>query len=237
MKPASAATGNKTRFGVLAILGTFAGVVAAAPALASGAGAESYATQVTYLTGADGISFETDGPNPSVGTGVSSFTHANGYFDTNYAYFNGVGFGTYNTQGNRTLDYEISDTNGNYVYYVSGYTYNPGDGVQAAWYHNSGNSWHFNWWDTNTSLNVGVNANNAYANSSGLTLSTVGADGWGGCSNSYPLNDEWDWIYRYASNSTWYYFGSDSTFSWGSSPTWSVGGDAASGQSVEEWTS
>lgn len=220
---------------VAAIAGT-AILLAAAPALASGAGAHTYQSWVSWLSDVDGWYFCTYGPNPDLGSTESSLTHTRGYFNTADYYFNGVGFDSVNGSNNHNLAYQISDQNGNYLYYVVGYTYGVGDNVSAGFWHNSGNSWHFNWWDSNAGINVGIDANNAYASGPGFDQASVGVDSWGGCPSGYPTNQQWNWIARYAPNGGWYDIPTDGLYNWGNTPSWTVWGDAANGNTVAEST-
>ena len=207
----------------------------AAPAFASAAGANSAKEIFAGIANANGLFFSTYGPDPNVGPGVRSLTHTRLWFNRASYQFNSVGFMTADSRSNRKLAYQISDQYGNFTYYVNGYTYQPYDAngarntVSAAMWLSSGSTWHFNWWGTN--LNVGVDARNA-AGGQAPEEASVGADGWGGCPNAYPVNYAWSWMYRSKSNGYWNYFPVTNRYTWGDTPRWSAFGDHASGGSL-----
>lgn len=210
-------------------------VSVAAPAFASGAGSNTYYAIWTGISSANGFFFNTYAPDPDVGSGVRSMTHTRVYFNRSIGHYNGVGYMSADSRTNRRLAYQISDQYGNYIYFVSGYTYAPYDSngarntVSAGMWQVSGNTWHFNWWGPN--FNVGLDA----GNSSGTRApeeASVGADGWGGCPNAYPVNYAWGWLYRNRSSGSWYYVPVARRYNWGNTPTWAVFGEIAGGGNI-----
>jgi hypothetical protein len=209
------------------------GLAVTAPAFASGSGANTYTSQFGGLANANGMYFAAYGPDPDVGYGVRSLTHTRLYFNLSGGTYNGVGFMSADSRSNRKLAYQIADAYGNFIYFVNNYTYSPYDSggaravVSAGTWQNSGNEWHFNWWGPD-GLNVGVNASNSDAGRTPEAAS-MGADGWGGCPNTYPSNYAWNWLYRYRYNGYWYYIPSTNNYNWGNTPTWSEYGNANNG--------
>lgn len=207
----------------------------ALPALASGAGSVTNQSSYWAVPYMDGLYYNTYAPNPIVGPGAASMNHTRAYFDRPAYHFNGVGWMSVDSQTNRKLAYQISDTGGNYIYFVTNYTYepfNPSGGqnvLQAGMWRSSGGTWHFNWWGPN--LNVGVDAYNNQGHR-GLQEAAVGADGWGGCPNSAEVNNIWGWIFRYQPNGSWYYWPTSYLYNAGSSPTWSIFGSVVNGGSI-----
>ncbi len=227
---------KKKRLGLIATLAGATLALAAGPALASGAGAHTFSSWVSALGSADGLQFWTYGPGGDVGSGVVSFTHVRGYFNTNSNYYNGVGWLIYNGTGNHYISYEISDQNGAYTYYCGGGNFTTGDTLDALFTHNGGNSWYFYWYNKSTGASWAVDANNAYASTPGFDQASVGADGWGGGPNGYSANNQWGWQYQDSSNYSWDLIPTDGTYNWGNTPTWDVWGDAANGNAVDEST-
>lgn len=201
---------------------------------ASGVGSSSTSAMFPGISDADGVYFNTYGPNPTVSAGVRSLTHTRVYLNRAAYYLNGVGFFTFDAQSNRRLAYQISDANGNFTYYLTSPVYAPGTLVSAANWRNSGTNWHFNWWGPD--FNVGVDATNL-AGDRLVEEASVGADGWGGCENSYPSNTAWSWIYRNRFNGSWFYFPAAQNFNWGNTPTWWITGDIINNGSISFGTS
>lgn len=206
-------------------------LASAAPVWASAAGASS---TFSGIGNANGLYFNSYGPNPTVDNGVRSFTHTRGYLNRGAYHFNGVGYYSFDAQTNQRLAYQVSDPYGNFIYYLNTPTYTPGASVAAGMWHNGGASWHFNWWASN--YNVGVDTSN-WAGDRNLEEISVGADGWGGCQNAYPANTAWSWYYRNRGNGWWYTVPWGTNFNWGNTPTWWVTGDIGNNGSISFGTS
>jgi len=185
---------------------------------------------------ANGIYFNTYGPDPDVGAAVRSMTHTRLYFNRSANYYNLVGFMSEDSRGNRRLVYQTSDRYGVFTNFVPGATYSPysssgaRNAVQAGMWQASGNYWHFDWWGPD-GLNVGLDAYN-YDAGTGPNGAHVGAEGWGGCPNAYPANYAWSWLYRSRANGSWYYMPAGRNATWGNTPTWSLFGSIANGGNI-----
>lgn len=207
----------------------------ATPALASGAGSHTYSGIWRGIGSTNGFFFNTYAPDPDVGTGVRSMTHTRAYFNRSAGHYNGVGFMSADSRSNRKLAYQVSDQYGNFIYFVSGITYQPYDSngarnsVSAGMWQTSGTTWHFNWWGPD--FNVGLDAANSSAGRS-TEEASVGADGWGGCPNSYAVNYAWGWMYRNKYSYSWYNVPAAKLYNWGNTPTWSVFGDISGGGNI-----
>lgn len=207
----------------------------ASPVLASASGDRVDTYNFPGIVNADGFFYNVKAPNPDVGPGVRVLTHNRAYVNRPAYHFVGVGYMTYDRQSNRVPAYQVSDSNGNYIYTL-GFTYPAYDSsgavanLSGGMWRVSGQTWHINWWGPN--FNTGVDVVNT-SGANDVTETSLGPDGWGGCPSSYPVRYAWYWIYRYKYTGSWYYFPASTNYEWGNTPTWFILGSLANGKSAD----